>query len=211
MWNDRPIRQGLLIVISGPSGSGKTSVARALCQADASLAYSVSATTRPPRPNETDGVDYDFLPRSEFEDLIQRGGFLEWTKYGDYYYGTLKSTIESTIASGKDLLLEIDVKGAMQVKALSLKCIYIFILPLSFATLKTRLRSRNTESDSELQRRLLTAESEIACVKDYDYCVVNPDNGVEQAVEQIRHIITAERCRIDCSLLDWISQEFSIE
>ncbi len=130
-------------------------------------------------------------------------------KYGDHYYGTLKSIVEPTIAGGRDVVLEIDVHGAMQLKALALKGIFIFILPPSFTLLEKRLRDRKTESDRELQRRLTQARSEIAYIKDYDYCVVNPDNDVAQAVQQIRHIISAERCRIHPQLLELISREFS--
>lgn len=201
--------KGLFIVISGPSGTGKTSVVRALCEADTTLERSVSATTRPPRPDEVNGVNYHFLAHTEFEELIDSGGFVEWIKYGEHYYGTLKSTVDSTISIGKDLILEIDVHGAMQVKALAIKSVRIFLLPPSFASLEERLRSRKTESDSELRRRLRTAESEVAYVADYDYCVVNPDNDVEEAVTQIRYIIAAERRRIDDLLLTLISQEFS--
>ena len=117
--------------------------------------------------------------------------------------------VEPTIAGGRDVVLEIDVHGAMQLKALALKGIFIFILPPSFTLLEKRLRDRKTESDRELQRRLTQARSEIAYIKDYDYCVVNPDNDVAQAVQQIRHIISAERCRIHPQLLELISREFS--
>lgn len=208
MWNNRPSQKGLFIVISGPSGTGKTSVIRELCEGNTTLAFSISATTRPPRSDEADGVDYHFLDQTEFEDLIQRGGFLEWVKYGGHYYGTLKSTIESTIEKGKDLVLEIDVHGAMKVKDLGIRYTSIFLLPPSLGSLEKRLRNRKTESDSELQQRLLTAKSEFAYVKDYNYCILNPDHNVEKAVTQIRHIISAERCRIDDQLLDSISQEF---
>ena len=208
MWNKRPSQKGLFIVISGPSGTGKTSVIKELCETDTTLEFSISATTRPPRSNETDGVDYHFLDQTEFEGQINRGGFLEWVKYGGHYYGTLKSTIKSTIEKGKDLILEIDVHGAMKVKDLGLQCISIFLLPPSLESLEKRLRNRMTESDSELQQRLLTAKSEFAFIADYNYCIVNPDHNVEKAVTQIRHIISAERCRIDNQLLDAISQEF---
>ena len=208
MWNNRPSQKGLFIVISGPSGTGKTSVIRALCESDPTLAFSISATTRPPRSDETNGVDYHFLDRTEFEDLIQCGGFLEWVEYGGHYYGTLKSTIESTIKKGKDLVLEIDVHGAMKVKDLGIRYTSIFLLPPSLGSLEKRLRNRKTESDSELQQRLLTAKSEFAYVKDYNYCILNPDHNVEKAVTQIRHIISAERCRIDDQLVAAISQEF---
>ena len=209
MWNKRPSRKGLFIVISGPSGTGKTSVIKALCESDTTLAFSISVTTRPPRSDEIDGIDYHFLDPTEFEDLIQHDGFLEWVEYGGHYYGTLKSTIESTIEKGKDLVLEIDVQGAMKVKDLGIRYTSIFLLPPSLESLEKRLRNRKTESDSELQQRLLTAKSEFAYVKDYNYCILNPDHDVGKAVTQIRHIISAERCRIDDQLLDSISQEFS--
>jgi len=131
MWNKQRPRSGLLIVISGPSGSGKTSVIKVLCESDPRLALSISATTRSPRQNEIDGVNYHFLSVSEFEDLIQQDGFLEWAKYGEHYYGTLKSEVESPMAEGKDLILEIDVQGAMQLKELDFRSIFIFILPPS--------------------------------------------------------------------------------
>lgn len=209
MWNNRPAQKGLFILISGPSGTGKTSVIKALCENDPTLAFSISATTRPPRSDEIDGVDYHFLDQTEFEDLIQSDGFLEWVKYGEHYYGTLKSTIESTVENGKDLILEIDVHGAKKIRNLGIRYTSIFLLPPSLASLEKRLRNRKTESDSELQQRLLTAQSEFAYISGYNYCIVNPDHNVEKAVTQIRHIISAERCRIDDQLLAAISQEFS--
>ena len=195
--------------MSGPSGTGKTSVIKALCKDETTLEFSISATTRPPRSDEIDGVDYYFLDQADFENLINRGGFLEWVKYGGHYYGTLKSTIESTIKSGKDLILEIDVHGAKKIKNLDIRCTSIFLLPPSLESLEKRLRNRKTESDPELQQRLLTAKSEFDHISDYNYCIVNPDHNVEKAVTQIRNIISAERCRIDDQLLAAISQEFS--
>ena len=209
MWNNRPSRKGLFIVISGPSGTGKTSVIKELCKSEPTLEFSISATTRPPRSDEIDGIDYYFLDQTEFEDLIDRDGFLEWVKYGGHYYGTLKSTVESTIEKGKDLILEIDVHGAMKVKDIGIRCTSIFLLPPSLESLEKRLRNRKTESDSELQRRLLTAKSEFDYVKDYNYCIVNPDHNIKEAVTQIRNIISAERCRIDDQLVASIAQEFS--
>ena len=209
MWNKPPSRKGLFIVISGPSGTGKTSVIKELCKVETTLEFSISATTRPPRSNETDGIDYHFLGQIEFEDQINREGFLEWVKYGEHYYGTLKSTVESTIEKGTDLILEIDVHGVMKLKNLDIQCTSIFLLPPSLESLEKRLRNRMTESDSELQQRLGTAKSEFNHIVDYDYCIVNPDHNVKKAVAQICHIISAERCRIDASLLAAISQEFS--
>ena len=208
MSNNPHARQGALIVISGPSGAGKTSVIDALLQANPALIRSVSATTRPPRPNEADGVHYHFLSPSEFETLLKNDGFVEWTRYGEYCYGTLKSEIESPLAEGKDFVLEIDVNGARALRSRDHKFISIYILPPSFAMLERRLRQRQTESDQELQQRLAIARSEIDWIKDYDYCVVNSDDQIDQAVQQIQHIIAAERCRINDALLAWTSNEF---
>ena len=208
MWNNLQSQKGLFIVISGPSGTGKTTVIKELCEGDSTLEFSISATTRPRRSDEINGVDYHFLDQTEFENLIQCGGFLEWVKYGGHYYGTLKSTMESTIETGKDLILEIDVHGAKKIKDLGIRYTSIFLLPPSLESLEKRLRNRRTESDSELQQRLLTAKSEFDYVKDYNYCIVNPDHNVKEAVTQIRNVISAERFRIDDQLLDAISQEF---
>lgn len=209
MSNNPPPRQGSLIVISGPSGAGKTSVIDALLQSDPALTRSVSATTRPPRRNEINGVNYHFLSPSEFETRRANGGFVEWTRYGAYCYGTLKSEIDSPLERGKDFVLEIDVNGAKELKAQNYEIISIFILPPSFATLEERLRRRQTESYQELQQRLGIARSEIAWIKDYDYCVINPDDKIDLAVQGIQHIISAQRCRINESLLEWASNEFS--
>ncbi len=209
MWSELISRQGLLIVVSGPSGCGKTSVVKALCQAEPTLMHSISATTRPPRPGEVDGVNYHFLSSSEFEALIKQGGFLESARYGEHHYGTLNSEVEPKITEGKDVVLEIDVHGGMQVKSFSLKRVSIFILPPSFAVMEKRLRGRKTESNLEIQQRLQRAKSEISVMKNYDYCVVNLENSIEQTVQNLRSIIVAERCRIDNQLLKAISQEFS--
>jgi guanylate kinase len=209
MSNKPHPRKGSLIVISGPSGAGKTSVIDTLLQSDSALIRSVSATTRPPRPNEINGVNYHFLSQSQFETLLEKDGFAEWTEYGEYCYGTPKAEIESSLAEGRDLVLEIDVKGAMALKSRNPKIISIFILPPSFSILEKRLRWRQTESSQELQQRLTIAKSEIAYVKDYDYYVINPDNEIDKAVRQIQHIISAQRCRINDLLLEWTSQEFS--
>ena len=209
MSNKPLTRQGLLIVISGPSGAGKTSVIDALLQANPALIRSVSATTRPPRPNEVDGVHYHFLSPSEFETRRKNDGFVEWTRYGKYCYGTLKSEIESPLAEGKDFVLEIDVNGARALRSRDHKFISIYILPPSFAMLERRLRRRQTESDQELQQRLAIARSEIDWIKDYDYCVINSDDKIDQTVQQILHIISAQRCRVNDSFLAWTSKEFA--
>ncbi|MDE0186596.1 MAG: guanylate kinase [Candidatus Poribacteria bacterium] len=209
MWSEQISRQGLLIVISGPSGSGKTSVVKALCQADPALTHSISATTRPRRPDEVNGVNYHFLSSSEFDELVMQDGFLESAKYGEHYYGTLRSEVEPKISEGKNVVVEIDVHGGMQVKELPLKHVCIFILPPSFTVLEKRLRGRKTESGPELQQRLQRAQSEIVYMKYYDFYVVNFEDCIDQAVQKIRAIITAEHSRIDDQLFNAISQEFS--
>lgn len=203
----------LVVVISGPSGSGKSTVVNALCKADETLRLAVSATTRTPRPREVDGVDYHFLSKSEFEELIQQEGFLEWAEYGGNFYGTLMSEIALAQKARKASVLEIEVQGALQARQRigheTVRSLLIFIVPASFADLEKRLRGRKTESESELMQRLDIATSEIAQIQHYDYCVINRDGGIQQAVAQIQAIIAAERCRIDAGLVKTINQRFT--
>ena len=208
MANTHLYKPNLVIVISGPSGSGKSTVINALCEADQTLKLSVSATTRNPRPGEVDGVDYHFLSKSEFEKHIQEGSFLEWAEYGDNLYGTLKSEIVAARETGKDAILEIEVKGTLKIQEQNLspeRSVFIFIIPPSLATVEERLRRRQTESEQELKQRLDIAKSEVLQVRYYDYWVSNPENSVQQAVNQIQAIITAERSRIDDELIETIN------
>ena len=208
MANTHLYKPNLVIVISGPSGSGKSTVINALCEADQTLKLSVSATTRNPRPGEVDGVDYHFLSKSEFEKHIQEGSFLEWAEYGDNLYGTLKSEIVAARETGKDAILEIEVKGTLKIQEQNLspaRSVYIFIIPPSLATVEERLRRRQTESEQELKQRLDIAKSEVLQVRHYDYWVSNPEDSVQQAVNQIQAIITAERSRIDDELIETIN------
>ena len=214
MANTHLYKPHLAIVISGPSGSGKSTVIDALCEADETLQLSVSATTRKPRPGEKDGVDYHFLSKAEFEKFIQQDKFLEWAEYGDNLYGTLKSEIDAARDAGKDAILEIEVKGSLQIRAQNLtpaRSILIFIIPPSLATLEKRLRRRNTESETELKQRLDIAKSEVRMVRHYDYWVSNPQKAVKQAVQQIQTIITAERSRIDAKLIETINPLLGID
>ena len=208
MANTHLYKPNLVIVISGPSGSGKSTVINALCEADQTLKLSVSATTRNPRPGEVDGVDYHFLSKSEFEKHIQEGSFLEWAEYGDNLYGTLKSEIVAARETGKDAILEIEVKGTLKIQEQNLspeRSVFIFIIPPSLATVEERLRRRQTESEQELKQRLDIAKSEVLQVRHYDYWVSNPEDSVQQAVNQIQAIITAERSRIDDELIETIN------
>ena len=197
--------QGRIIVVSGPSGVGKTTLVETMLEHSSSIVRSVSATTRLPRSGETDGVDYHFLPKSEFERLIEQNGLVEWTKYGENYYGTLKSTLESTIKAGKDIMLIIDVDGAIQLKKLGLSCLLIFILPPSVQILRQRLEERKTETESELNQRLERAKAEFDLVAYYDYCVVN--DQIPLAIQQLIKIIEVDRFRIDENLVQSIKQQ----
>ena len=198
-------KQGRIIVVSGPSGVGKTTLVETILEHSSSIVRSVSATTRLPRIGETDGVDYHFLPKSEFERLIEQNGLVEWTKYGENYYGTLKSTLESTIKAGKDIVLTIDVDGAIQLKKLGLSCLLIFILPPSVQILRQRLEERKTETESELNQRLERAKAEFDLVAYYDYCVVN--DQIPLAIQQLIKIIEVDRFRIDENLVQSIKQQ----
>lgn len=214
MANTHLYKPHLVIVISGPSGSGKSTVIDALCEADETLQLSVSATTRKPRRGEKDGVDYHFLSKAEFKKSIQQDKFLEWAGYGDNLYGTLTSEIAAAREAGKDAILEIEVKGSLQIRGQDLtpaRSILIFILPPSFAILEKRLRRRNTESEAELKQRLDIAKSEVREIQHYDYWVSNPQGGIQQAVQQIQTIITAERSRIDAKLIETINPLLGID
>lgn len=184
---------GLLIVISGPSGSGKGTVLSSLFKRREGLFYSVSATTRSPRPSEQHGVNYYFLSKQEFEDKINQGGMLEYAEYCGNYYGTPKTIVEQQCAKGNDVILEIEVQGAMNVKKSRPDCVSVFIAPPSLKELENRLRGRGTESNEVITNRLKTALKEIGCAGEYDYIVVNDE--VEKAAKTIDSIITAEKCR----------------
>ena len=214
MANTPLYKPNLVIVISGPSGSGKSTVINALCEADETLQLSVSATTRKPRHGEVDGVDYYFLSRAEFKKYIQQDKFLEWAEDGDNLYGTLKSEIVSAREAGKDAILEIEVKGSLEIRDKDLspaKSILIFIISPSFAILEERLRRRETESETELKQRLDIAKSEVRKIEHYDYWVSNPENAIQDAVQQIQAIITAERSRIDPKLIETINPLLGID
>ena len=214
MANTPLYKPNLVIVISGPSGSGKSTVIDALCKSDETLRFSISATTRQPRPSEVDGVDYRFLSKPEFENHIQQSSFLEWAEYGGNFYGTLKSEIVTAREAEKDAILEIEVKGALQIRAQDLsptRSLLIFIIPPSFAILEKRLRGRKTESEIERQKRLAIAKSEVLEIEHYDYWVSNPEGALQQAVRQIQTIIAAERSRIDTQLIETIKPLLGVD
>ena len=184
-------KKGLLIVVSGPAGSGKGTVLSDLIK-DENYRYSVSATTRAPRPGEVDGVNYHFLTREAFRQRIENGEMLEWTEYCGNYYGTPKKEAEAVLASGCNLLLEIEVEGACNVKREYPQAVTIMLLPPSFAVQESRLRTRGTESEEKILARLSQTKNELACVGNYDYVVYNYDGMATQTAEDIRAIVRAE-------------------
>mgnify|MGYP001579782918 CR=1 FL=1 len=174
--------KGWLVVISGPSGVGKTTVAKRLCS-QPSFVRVMTATTRPPRSNETNGRDYDFLSRERFEEGIAKGEFLEHATIFGNLYGTPKKSIEGAIAAGKRVVVDIDSQGARSMRALGLPAVLVFIVPPSLEELKRRLEGRNTEGETSLRRRLEAAQAEIARSGEYDVVVTN--RTVEQTVTDI--------------------------
>ncbi|KYQ86990.1 MULTISPECIES: guanylate kinase [Thermoactinomyces] len=189
------VNEGLLVVISGPSGVGKGTVCKALREMMPELTYSISATTRSPREGEVDGVNYFFKSVQEFEKMIEEDELIEWAQYVGNYYGTPRHFVEETLAKGRDVVLEIEVQGAMQVKEKYPQGIFIFLVPPSFEELRQRIIHRGTESESVLNLRLEAASDELKQINQYDYVVINDE--VDKACERIRAIVMAEHCRTD--------------
>jgi len=186
--------KGLLIVLSGPSGTGKGTVCKALLKKRKDISLSVSCTTRAPRAGEKDGVSYFFKTREEFEKLIEKDAFLEYADVFSNYYGTPKSFVDAAIDEGKDVLLEIDVQGALKVKAAYPQGVYIFLVPPSMEELENRIRSRGTETAEQIEARLGKASAEMKLMKKYDYRIVN--DSVDDVVNRIEAIMTAEKLRV---------------
>ena len=189
------MEKGLLVVISGPAGSGKGTVIKSLMEKSDAFVYSVSATTRAPRPGEIDGVNYHYITREDFEDRIRNGGMLEYTKYCENYYGTPKKEAEEVLALGKNLILEIEVEGAENVKRIYPDAVLIMLLPPSFKVQEARLRGRGTETEEVIQLRLDRTREEVPRVVSYDYIVYNHDGGAEKTAEDIITIVRAEKLR----------------
>lgn len=196
-------QQGLLIVLSGPSGVGKATVRKALFEMDDhNFTYSISMTTRKPREGEVDGIDYYFVSEEEFESRIKQGRFLEFARFVGNYYGTPMDEVEKMIANGDEVVLEIEVEGAMQVKAKMPDAVLIFIAPPTFNALKTRLLRRGTEPEEIIMERLSKAHRELTLAAGYDYIVINDD--VENAADRIKAIIRAEHARCRRSLKGYL-------
>ncbi|KRL34835.1 Guanylate kinase [Lactiplantibacillus plantarum] len=185
-------KQGMLIVLSGPSGVGKGTVRKEIFDSDDNdFQYSVSMTTRQMRPGEVDGKDYYFVSKEEFEDEIKSGGMLEYAKYVDNYYGTPLKYIKQSLAAGKDVFLEIEVNGAMQVREKMPDGVFIFLTPPDLMELKHRIIGRGTDDMSVINKRMAKAVDEIKMMRNYDYAVINDE--VPLAAERIKAIIRSER------------------
>lgn len=185
-------KKGVLVVFSGPSGSGKGTVLGEYFKSHPEAAFSVSATTRRPRPGERDGVDYHFVTRERFEEMIRTGEVLEYTQYNGNYYGSPAGPIRQELEKGRDVVLEIEVEGAMQVREKFPEALLIFVMPPSFGELQRRLAGRGTESPAEVAGRLAAARREVGLAPRYDFVLVN--DQVERAARRLGEIISAAKC-----------------
>jgi len=185
---------GLLFVISGPSGVGKSTIRKEVMKICPGLRYSVSCTTRLPRVNEVEGVDYHFVDLATFEAMRARGDFVEWAKVHGNYYGTPRQPLETFWREGFDVILEIDVQGAKQVKKVYPQGVFVFIAPPSLRVLEERLRGRRSDLEDDVLLRMTNAHLEMESIRDYNYLIIN--DVLEEAVDRFRAIIVAERCRI---------------
>jgi guanylate kinase len=185
--------KGLLIVLSGPSGVGKGTVCSALRKRDTDIVYSVSATTRSPRAGEKEGINYFFKSKDEFKKMIEEDQLLEWAEYVGNFYGTPRSYVEEQIEVGNDVILEIEVQGALKVKEKFPHGVFIFLSPPSMEELRHRIITRGTETDDSVKNRMSVAKEEIDMMEYYDYVVVN--DQVESACDRIQAVITAEHCK----------------
>lgn len=186
-------RAGFPIVVSGPSGVGKSTIYKRVCEADSGVAYSVSVTTRPPRPGERTKVDYEFVSMGEFDALVAAGDLAESAVVHGHHYGTRRSAIEAHTSVGVDVIMDLDVQGGMSIKRLYPESVLIFVLPPSWESLEKRLRSRATDAPEVIETRLRNAREELNWASRYDYALVN--ESLDEVVRQARVIIEAERLR----------------
>ena len=186
---------GRLFIISGPSAVGKGTIVKRITDSDENIRVSVSATTRDPREGETEGVSYYFMTDGEFQKSVKEGGFLEYASVHGHYYGTPKAPVMSQLEEGHDVILEIDVQGAMQVKESCPEGVFIFILPPSLDELRSRILHRGTESQEDIEIRMNAAEKELEYLPHYDYCVVNED--LDKAVESVKKIMETVHWKVD--------------
>ena len=194
----------LLVVLSGPSGVGKDAALDALKLLDRPWRFVITATTRPQRPGEQDGVDYIFLETAAFLKMKERDDLLECAQVYDYWYGVPRNQVRQGLQDGKDVILKVDVQGADTVRELAPEALFIFMIPSSLDELKSRLTKRETETPSQVALRLSNAQSELGRVGEFDYRVGNREGQLEQAVAEIDAIITAEKCRTRPRVVDFL-------
>lgn len=186
----------LFLVLSGPSGAGKDSVLTRMKELDLPLEIIVTVTTRPRRPGERDNIDYHFLSEEDFQKMLQKKELLEWANVYGNWYGIPKKPVKQALERSQDAMVRVDIQGATTIKKILPQAVFIFLIPPSMPELITRLRQRNTESKSELDLRLKTAEQEIKKLPMFDYAVVNKQEQIDSVVSDIRAIITAEKLRL---------------
>ena len=191
-----PPNSPLLVVLSGPSGVGKEAVLARMRELRRAFYYVVTATTRPCRSGENDGVDYHFLPQEKFQRMIAAGQFLEWAKVYGNYYGVPRDEIAQGLSGGMDVMVKVDVQGAATIKKILPQAVFIFLTPPSMRDLERRLKQRHSESSSELALRLAEAGKEIENLPFFDYVITSHHGGLDEIVSQINAIVTAERCRV---------------
>ncbi|WP_296645219.1 guanylate kinase [Romboutsia sp. 13368] len=187
-------RKGLLLVVSGPSGAGKGTICKALLNKNDEIKLSVSATTRKPRNGEVHGVNYFFIEKEEFTKMIENGEFLEYAQIYDNFYGTPKSAIIECLEKGQDVILEIEMQGARQIKEVYPEGVFIFVLPPSLEELKSRIVGRGTETQEEIEKRFSCAFEEINQIVNYDYFIINEE--IEKSVNDVEAIISAEKNKV---------------
>jgi len=204
-------RRGILIVLSGPSGAGKGTVVKELLRSNPDLSYSVSLTTRPPRFGEINGVNYWFVSKDEFMEMVENDELLEFAQVYDNYYGTPRRFVEEILNSGRDVILEIDIQGAMQIKQKFSEGVFIFILPPTIPELMNRIVQRGSDSQDSIRKRLGSVYDELKCAYNYQYVVVN--DVLTDAVGKIASIIIAEKCRTErnCGLIETICRTGQLE
>jgi len=202
----QPVRQGIPFVISGPSGAGKTSILRRVLECDPGVRFSVSHTTRAARSGEIEGQDYFFVAEERFRQLVDQDAFLEWADYQDNLYGTSREAVAGPTREGFDLILEVEVQGARQLRERGRGAVFVFLIPPSMDVLEQRLRSRGSDDEDVVRKRLERAREELREIHGYRYVVVNAD--MEQAVRDFLHIIAACRLEREKVLPLWSDMDF---